>query len=41
MSKKSTHTIEEKFSMSWINTKEITEFDDLFGHAKNLSLNGV
>ena len=30
-----------KFSMTWINTKEITEFDDLFGHAKNLGLNGV
>ena len=30
-----------KFSMTWINTKEITEFDDLFGHAKNLGLTGV
>lgn len=30
-----------KFSMTWINTKEITEFDNLFGHAKNLGLNEV
>ena len=30
-----------KFSMTWIYTFEITEFDNLFGHAKNLGLNGV
>ncbi len=30
-----------KFSMTWINTDEITEFDNLYGHAKNLGLNAV
>lgn len=30
-----------KFSMTWIKTSEISEFDDLFGHAKNLGLNAV
>lgn len=30
-----------KFSMSWINTSEISEFYNLFGHAANLGLNGV
>lgn len=30
-----------KFSMTWINTKELSEFLDLFGHAKNLGLNSV
>jgi len=30
-----------KFSMTWINTKEIEEFDVLFGHAQNLGLIAV
>ena len=30
-----------KFSMSWINTSEISEFGYLFGHAANLGLNGI
>ncbi len=30
-----------KFSMTWINSTEISEFDDLFGHAQNLGLSGV
>lgn len=30
-----------KFSMSWINTSEISEFYNLFGHASNLRLNGI
>ena len=30
-----------KFSMTWINTSEISEFDVLFGHAQNLGLNTV
>lgn len=30
-----------KFSMTWINSTEISEFDDLFGHAQNLGLTGV
>ncbi len=30
-----------KFSMSWINTYEISEFGALFGHAANLQLNGI
>lgn len=30
-----------KFSMTWINTKEIGEFDLLLGHAQNLGLYGI
>jgi hypothetical protein len=30
-----------KFSMTWINSTEISEFGDLFGHAQNLGLTGV
>ncbi len=29
------------FSMSWISTKEVAEYNDLFGHAQNLGLTGV
>lgn len=30
-----------KFSLTWINSTEISEFSDLFGHARNLGLTEV